>query len=168
LREKERIPVASQARILLRTQTAEAGSSPTRITASAGGLYHNFRDRDDLLDQLIALWEQTCRLLPDDQPGGRPSEAADWLDRVFSRLIDSDDYDHRFDLAVRDWARADQRAAWAVERADRERLLTLTKCFEILGYDDEEVPIRARVLYYHQIGYYAIGVRQGAAERPPA
>lgn len=86
----------------------------SRLGVTRGGFYHNFRDRDDLLDQLIALWERTCRFLPDDQPGGRPSEAADWLDRVFSRLIDFDDYDHRFDLAVRDWARADQRAARAL------------------------------------------------------
>jgi hypothetical protein len=68
-------------------------------------------------------------------------------------------------MAVREWARSDQRAAWAVERVDRQRLQRLTRFFEAIGYGDEEAPIRARVFYYHQIGYYAIGVQQSAAER---
>jgi len=137
----------------------------SRLGVTRGGFYHNFKDRDDLLDQLILHWERECRFLPQEQPGSRPAEAVEWIDRVITRLIDADGYDHRFDLAMRDWARSDQRAAWAVERADRERLQTLTKCFEALGYDGEEAHIRARVFYYHQIGYYAIGVRESPAER---
>src|SRR5690606_28439670 len=70
-----------------------------------------------------------------------------------------------FDLAVREWARADKRAEWAVERADRDRLETLQKFFEAIGYDNEHAAIRARVFYYHQIGYYAIGVLQSIPER---
>jgi len=136
-----------------------------RLGVTRGGFYHNFKDRDDLLDQLIAHWERECRFLPEDQPGTRSSEAAEWFDRAIARLIESDGYDYHFDLAVREWARSDQRAAWAVERTDRERLQTLTRFFEALGYDDEEAPIRARVFYYHQIGYYAIGVQQSTAER---
>jgi hypothetical protein len=84
---------------------------------------------------------------------------------VVDRLIESEGYDSRFDLAVRDWARADQRAAWAVERADRERLQTLAKAFAALGYSADEAPIRARVFYYHQIGYYAIDVKQSVTDR---
>lgn len=136
-----------------------------RLGVTRGGFYHNFEDRDDLLDQLIAHWERDCRFLPDEQPAGRAAEAVAWFDRMIARLIDEDGYDYRFDLAVREWARSDQRAAWAVERADRERLQTLTRFFEILGYDGEEAPTRARVFYYHQIGYYAIGVQQSAGER---
>lgn len=136
-----------------------------RLGVTRGGFYHNFKDRDELLDQLIAHWEAECRFLPADQPGSRLADAIEWFDRAIARLIEADGYDHRFDLAVREWARSDQRAAWAVERADRERLQTLTKFFETLGYDEQKAPVRARVFYYHQIGYYAIGVRQSIAER---
>jgi hypothetical protein len=89
----------------------------------------------------------------------------EWLDRAVDRLIESDGYDCHFDLAIREWARADKRAGWAVERADRERLETLQKFFEAIGYDNEQASIRARVFYYHQIGYYAIGVNQSVSER---
>src|SRR3546814_16681754 len=79
------------------------------------------------------------------------------LDRTVERLIEADGYDYHFDLAVREWARGDKRAGWAVERADRERLERLRAFFEALGYDRQHAAIRARVFYYHQIGYYAIG-----------
>lgn len=136
-----------------------------RLGVTRGGFYHNFRDRDDLLERLIALWESECLFLPEGKPGTSPAEAASWFESLFDKLIESDGYDDRFDLAVRDWARSDQRAAWAMERADRQRLQTLAKAFEALGYSATEAPIRARVLYYHQIGYYAIGVKQSMAER---
>ncbi|MBR2173838.1 TetR/AcrR family transcriptional regulator [Sphingopyxis sp.] len=136
-----------------------------RLGVTRGGFYHNFKDRDEFFDQIIRHWEESCRFLPDEPPPPKPAEAIDWLDRTINRLIESDGYDYRFDLAVREWARADKRAEWAVERADRDRLDTLQKFFEAIGYDNEHAAIRSRVFYYHQIGYYAIGVRQSISER---
>ena len=136
-----------------------------RLGVTRGGFYHHFKDRGDFLDQVIRHWEETCRFLPDSPPPGKAADAIDWFDRVIDRLIEADGYDYRFDLAVREWARADKRAEWAVERADRQRLDTLQKFFEAIGYDEAHAAIRARVFYYHQIGYYTIGVRQSIAER---
>jgi AcrR family transcriptional regulator len=138
----------------------------SRLGVTRGGFYHNFRDREELLARLIAFWEETCQFVPPEMsPGTTPAEAVAWLDEMVRRLIEEDGYDHHFDMAVREWARSDQRAAWAVERMDRSRMAALKRFFEALGYEDEEAQIRARVFYYHQIGYYAIGVRQSTAER---
>jgi len=136
-----------------------------RLGVTRGGFYHHFKDRDEFFDQVIQYWEETCRFLPDDAPPSKPADAAGWLDRTVARLIDADGYDYQFDLAVREWARGDKRAGWAVERTDRERLERLRAFFEALGYDRQHAAIRARVFYYHQIGYYAIGVLQSIAER---
>lgn len=136
-----------------------------RLGVTRGGFYHNFRDREALLDRLLDHWEQECRFLPAEQPGSSPAEAAAWIESVISRLIEEQGYDHAFDMSVREWSRSDQRAAWAVERADRERMATLQRFFEALGYDGEEAVTRARVFYFHQIGYYAIGMRISLAER---
>ena len=136
-----------------------------RLGVTRGGFYHNFKDRDEFFDQIIRHWEETCRFLPDEPPPPKAAEAIDWLDRVIGRLIESDGYNYHFDLAVREWARSDKRAEWAVERADRDRLETLQKFFEAIGYDNDHAAIRARVFYYHQIGYYAIGVLQSIPER---
>jgi AcrR family transcriptional regulator len=138
----------------------------SRLGVTRGGFYHQFRDREELLGKLIEEWERTCQFVPPNMgPGSTPAEALGWLDEMVRRLIEEDGYDHHFDMAVREWARSDQRAAWAVERADRSRMATLKTFFDALGYTDEEAATRARVFYYHQIGYYAIGVRQSTAER---
>lgn len=136
-----------------------------RLGVTRGGFYHNFKDRDEFFEQLIRHWEETCRFLPDDPPPAKPGPAIEWLDRITARLIESDGYDYQFDMAMREWARGEKRAEWAVERADRTRQETLQKFFEALGYDAENATIRARVFYFHQIGYYAIGVRQSIPER---
>ena len=137
----------------------------SRLGVSRGGFYHHFGDRDDSLDRLAAYWAMTCRFLPDAPPPAKPGQASAWLDETIARLIEADGYDYRFDLAMREWARADKRVAWAVERADRDRLEPLQKFFEAIGYGGEQAETRARVFYYHQIGYYAIDVRQNIAER---
>lgn len=136
-----------------------------RLGVTRGGFYHNFKSREELFEQLIQHWEDTCHFLPDTPPPSKPAEAIKWLDLTITRLIEADGYDYHFDLAVREWARADKRAEWAVERADRTRLDNLQKFFEALGYESQHATIRARVFYYHQIGYYAIGVQENLPER---
>lgn len=136
-----------------------------RLGVTRGGFYHNFRDREELLDALLHRWEEACRFLPDYPAVDSVSEISAWFDRALDRLIEETGYDHDFDMAVREWARSDQRAAWAVERSDRERMGTLQRFFDVLGYSKDEALIRSRVFYYHQIGYYAIGVRESVAIR---
>src|SRR3546814_1763494 len=100
------------------------------LGVTRGGFYHNCKDRDEFFEQIIRHWEETCRFLPDAPPPAKPAEAIEWFDLAIDRLIESDGYDYHFDLAMREWARADKRAEWAVERADRERLDILQKFFE--------------------------------------
>jgi hypothetical protein len=41
----------------------------------------------------------------------------------------------------------------------------LKAVFKDLGYDEVEAFVRARVLYFHQVGYYALGVKEPRARR---
>lgn len=87
------------------------------------------------------------------------------IERFLIHLTKSDGYDFRFDLAVRGWARANKRAAWAIERADRERLEALQRLFEAIGYDKKSAEIRAKVTYYTLVGSFTIGSWRNIAER---
>lgn len=136
-----------------------------RLGVTRGGFYHNFRDREELLDALLHRWKRECRFLPGLPASRALADVGAWFDSAVDRLIVESGYDHDFDMAVREWARSDERAARAVERSDRERMGTLQRVFDALGYSEDEARVRARVFYYHQIGYYAIGVRESIAAR---
>lgn len=136
-----------------------------RLGVTRGGFYHNFEDRDELFVKILDYWEEFCHFLPSKDPGSTAQQAVLWVDALVIRVIEEDGYDPAFDMAVREWARSDRRAAWAIERADRVRLAALQQCFLTLGYDASEALIRANVFYFHQIGYYQIGVKQSIAER---
>jgi AcrR family transcriptional regulator len=138
-----------------------------RLGVSRGSFYHYFIDREGFLARLIGHWRERCCFLPAPPPT-LPAAAIAWLDELARRLIESDGYDPRFDLAVREWGRANSQARAAVEAADRDRIDGLQGFFEVIGYESELAAIRARIFYFHQIGYHAIGVDQSAAERTGA
>ncbi len=136
-----------------------------RLGVTRGGFYHNYKDRDALLEALLADWAKACRFTPPLPAHDTAAEAARWFDTFSTRLIEETGYDHEFDMAVREWGRADAHAGRAIEAADADRIATLVTLFGALGYSHGEAAIRARVFYYHQIGYYAMNVRESEAER---
>lgn len=136
-----------------------------RLGVTRGGFYKHFADRGELLERLLQKWEAENLFVLDRPPPRSPAEAAKMLTELSDRLITEDGFNPRFDLAVRDWARTDKRAAWAVERVDNKRLDVLKRLFLAIGCADDEATVRARVYYYHQVGYYSLGVKESVSER---
>lgn len=136
-----------------------------RLGVTKGGFYKHFAHRDALLAQLLALWEADNVFVP-ALPRALDADAArERLLALTERLIGEEGYDPRFDLAVRDWARVDPAVAAVVRRTDRRRVALLRRLFAALGCDTQEADVRSRVLYYHQVGYYALGIHESEAER---
>ena len=52
-----------------------------------------------------------------------------------------------------------------VAAVDARRIAILEQIFNEMGYTGKEAHIRARITYYHQVGYYAIGVLESRQER---
>jgi hypothetical protein len=52
-----------------------------------------------------------------------------------------------------------------VGQADDQRVEALSKMFRRYGYDDEDAFIRARILYFTQIGHYTLEVQETQAIR---
>ncbi len=132
----------------------------SRLGVSRGGFYHHFTDRADLLARLLRLWQDTVAFVPDGLAPATPRAAVDAIDALVEHLITEDGYDPRFDMAVRAWSHADAQVAQAVEAVDTARLERLERLFKALGCKPQEARIRARVFYFHQIGYYAIGLQE--------
>lgn len=135
------------------------------LGVTRGGFYHHFRNRGDLLDRLLVLWEETNTFLPD---GARPKTrdaAREALNGINRNLIEEKTYEPRFDVAVRDWARRSKKAKQALDRVDQARIDYFDAIFTALGYEPREAFIRARVTYFHQIGYYALAIKETKSRR---
>lgn len=135
------------------------------LEVSRGSFYWHFADHADLLKALLVSWVKQntgpfLRVLERDRD--RPLLQILHYCEVW---LTSDEFQPAYDAAVRDWARTSDDVAKVVREADAERMDVLVQIFGVLGYDDKEALVRARTLYYHQIGYYALRVTQSLEER---
>lgn len=137
----------------------------TQMKMTRGSFYWHFTDRDDLLRALIDHWEATnsepmLRAIEDGI--GKPR--AQFHD-VVKLWIHEKEFSPAFDSAMRDWARKDVAAARAVRRIDEKRVDALTRLMKDYGFPDEEAFVRARVIYFHQVGYYTLQIRESEETR---
>ena len=141
------------------------------LNVTRGGFYWHFKNRQHFLDTLLEDWMRpdrdplTHRLgRLHDQEDDDGDELAPFL-RVILTLIRERSYDPALDSAMRDWAKSSAKVRAAVREVDDRRIRALTRAFQTAGYEGEEAFIRARIFYFHQVGYYAIHVDETTEQR---
>lgn len=128
-----------------------------RLNVTVGSFYWHWRDRPALLAALLEDWRTTSSqgLAKAAASAPDPRQA---LAAVIRTWIDETAYSPLYDAAVRDWARVDDEVARVVREVDDARIAMLKDLFRAMGYADAQAFIRARVAYFHQVGYYALRV----------
>jgi len=127
------------------------------LGVTRGGFYHHFNNHKDLLERLLDHWSITNNFTPTEGNVTNPAEALHALKTMMMNLVREKDFSPAFEMAVREWARINPHTNLVVDKVDQERIEKMTDLFLALGCNSEEAPIRARVLYFHQIGYYSLG-----------
>lgn len=131
-----------------------------RLGVSRSSFYHYFDSRQDLLDRLLDHWRDTNTKAIVER-AGRPAETViRGVMNVFECWADERLFDPRFDFAVREWARRSEEVRAIIDAADNERLGAIRDMYRRHGYNEEDAFIRARVLYYMQIGYYVLDLKE--------
>jgi AcrR family transcriptional regulator len=146
------------------TAGVEVKKLSRRLRSSRGGFYWFFTSRQNLLDELGAYWAETS-MAPFEKILQASGSGMDKLAALTDLWIEERDYDPRWDGAVRDWARTSAAVHDIVAAVDSRRIAILEQIFNEMGYRGKDAHIRARITYYHQVGYYAIGVRESRQER---
>ncbi len=131
-----------------------------RMDVSRSSFYWYFKNRDDLLDALLTEWEarNTARIAEHSaQPAANITEA---VCNFFRCFIDPSKFDRGLDFAVREWSRRDETLRTRIDAADSARIDAVTAMFARHGYDQAEAGARGRILYFMQLGYHALDVRE--------
>ncbi len=140
------------------TRLAEA------LDVTRGSFYWHFKDRDDLLEALIDRWESRNSRAVIAAVGDHDDLTSGIL-ALFDVWLDTSRFYPRLDSAVRDWARRSDTVRRAVEQADQGRIEAIAALFKRAGFGDLEAFIRARILYFTQVGYYALGIEETLVQR---
>ncbi|MEM8848632.1 MAG: TetR/AcrR family transcriptional regulator [Pseudomonadota bacterium] len=136
-----------------------------RLGVSRSSFYGYFRDRDDLLGALLEEWSarNTARIV---EHCALPAETiTEAVCNFFCCFIDPSTFDQGLDFAIREWSRRDTALRDRVDAADATRLKAVTRMYERHDYTAAEAEARARILYFMQLGYHALDVREPIEKR---
>jgi AcrR family transcriptional regulator len=149
----------------------DEGIDHVRVDALAGHLgvtrgsfYWHFRDRQDLLRQVLQAWsEDSTRQLTRRLKTAGSDPLAQLRDVISLPFRGRSAWRAaRIELAIRAWARRDDMARVAVEEADDSRIAYHTQVFHALGFGVEEAAMRAFLLYSYEVAE-SLMPRQGSA-----
>jgi AcrR family transcriptional regulator len=113
------------------------------------GFYWHFKNRDDLLRQLLEYWTHEITEVISENPEILKIEPRQRLVRIAEMILD---YDlNRYEMGIRHWAMQDAGAARAVKKVNQLRLDFIGKAFSELGFTGEDLEMRSMLF----VGYHS-------------
>ncbi|MBL4757871.1 MAG: TetR/AcrR family transcriptional regulator [Rhizobiales bacterium] len=108
------------------------------LSVTKGSFYWHFRDRDDLLQAMLARWEETGSEVvfsEVERVGGDPIRRLKHMsDIVFRRYRDQ----LNFEMALREWGRKDPKILQIIRQEDERRMDYMKGLFAEI-YDDPKI-----------------------------
>lgn len=135
------------------------------LGTTRSSFYWFFKNRDALLSCLLDRWQDTnTRVLL--QAAQEPAASINFAIVNINRIwVAGMGFDTQLDFAVRDWAKRSQMVERAVKKSDIARIDALNEMYQRHDFAPDEAEVRARVLYYTQVGYETMRVRESLDER---
>ncbi|MDI7861838.1 TetR/AcrR family transcriptional regulator [Rhizobiaceae bacterium n13] len=127
-----------------------------KLNLSRTSFYWFFKDREQLLAELIERWraKNTGNLIR--QSESYAESIAEAVLNLFDCWLDENLFDSQFEFAVRSWALQSPDVAVEIRTADELRLHALTDMFVRFGAQLATADVRARTIYLTQIGYISM------------
>ncbi len=136
-----------------------------RLGVSRSSFYWYFRSRQDLLDALLDYWQDTNTATFVAQTRLPADTITQAVSHLFHCVLDQDLFNNALDFAVRDWARRSGKVRRMLDQSDQTRLDALTDMFTRFDHAPDEAMIRARVLYFMQVGYDLAELNETTSDR---
>ena len=122
------------------------------LGVTKGSFYWHFKNREAMLTQMVDYWAKIQNEII-DRLGVSANEPKQ---RLWNLLQFIGSKDSRHDVAIRAWARHYAYAADAISHIDGRRLAFCENLFEQIGFTGDEAKMRARLVYYYQVGEYTV------------
>ena len=135
-----------------------------KLGVTRGSFYWHIESREDLLDALIAEWRARNTDIMVDTLSKSPDFETGILD-LFFVWADHKQFDPMLDHAIRNWSRSSVNVEALVSEEDASRVQTISGFYEAHGYEPTEAFIRARVIYFTQVSYYALNITEPMEKR---
>ena len=136
-----------------------------QLKVTRGSFYFHLSGIKDLHEALLAIWRSRNREPFEALAARSDLFGVELFSAVMKVWVDEKPFSPTLDLAIRDWSRSQPRLVTEVAEADEMRISLLAKSFRQMGYEDDESLVRARITYFHQIGYYALAFKESATDR---
>lgn len=150
----------------------ENGLDAVKIQPLANGLklsrtsfYWFFKDREALLDALLADWEAKNTGAFIDACTAYAETISEAVLNLIVVFNDPNLFDPKLDFAVRGWAHQSDAVMARVNAVDDRRLAAIRAMFERFGLPSKDADVRARTVYLTQIGYISMQVQESTATR---
>lgn len=136
-----------------------------KLNLSRTSFYWYFEDRKALLAALVKRWEakNTGNLIA--QTSLYADTITEAVFNLFDCWIDTGLFDAPLDFAIRNWAHADATLKETLNKADKARIDAIRDMFLRFDYSPDQAETRAHTIYFTQIGYIAMKVKDDFAER---
>jgi len=140
-----------------------------KLKLTKGSFYWHFKNRDELLRSMVDWWRDQQLSFIARLAVQQVADPASQIKAVINFTQHTEDSHH--DLAMREFARFNKLAAQAVASVDQQRVDYLAQLFRAADFNEQEALLRARALYFYQVGEYTTslvlepGLRDELAER---
>ncbi len=134
------------------------------LKVTRGSFYWHFEKREDLLSALLDEWSarNTGKMV-------EILENAESLEQgileLFFIWVDHTHFNPDLDQAVRDWGRYDPAVREIFSGEDDDRIEAIARFLRGQGFEEKEAFVRARIIYFTQVSYFALRVSETIEER---
>jgi AcrR family transcriptional regulator len=118
------------------------------LGTSRSGFYWHFKNKQDMLRHLLRHWAREYTEVISANPLFTEGTPRERLVRIATTIIDDDL--NKYDLAFRSWARVDPLVANEVARVFAARMDYIQSIFHELGFEGDELQMRARLFVVFQ------------------
>jgi AcrR family transcriptional regulator len=155
------------------TELARSGIEGVRVEVLAknlgvtkGGFYRRFRDRGALLEGMLEDWREGRIAAIEQQvtlDGDSARDRLRALIHLYSERMNTEGM--AIELAIRQWARADEAAAEAVASVDAARLKNVGQLYRATGLDADAADAKAFLFYCFVFGQSLLFLDRGQRKR---